>query len=105
MLWLRTISSTVGGQALDTFFFTFIAFLGVLSIGDVWRIFFMEWLLKVLYESAATPITYAVVGYLKRREGIDVYDDVDEYESAGRAVIPGRSYAIRGPVAGGAFGA
>ena len=75
MLWLRTISSTVGGQALDTFFFTFIAFLGVLSIGDVWRIFFMEWLLKVLYESAATPITYAVVGYLKRREGIDVYDE------------------------------
>ena len=75
LLWVRTIASTIGGQGLDTFFFTFIAFVGVLSIGDVWRIFYIEWLLKVLYESAATPLTYAVVGYLKRREGIDVYDE------------------------------
>ena len=75
LLWVRTIASTIGGQALDSFFFTFIAFVGVLTIGDVWRIFYVEWLFKVLYESAATPLTYAVVTYLKRREGIDVYDD------------------------------
>ncbi len=74
MLWLRTIASTVGGQALDTFFFTFIAFLGVLSTGDVWRVFLVEWLSKVVYETAATPLTYAVVTWLKRQEGIDVYD-------------------------------
>ena len=75
MLWLRTIGSTVGGQALDTFFFTFIAFVGVLAIGDVWRIFFVEWLLKVVYETAATPLTYGVVTFLKRREGVDVFDE------------------------------
>ncbi len=74
MLWLRTIASTIGGQALDSFFFTFIAFLGVLSTGDVWRIFFIEWLTKVIYETAATPFTYAVVTFLKRQEGLDVYD-------------------------------
>ncbi len=75
MLWLRTISSTIGGQALDTFLFTFIAFVGVLSMGDVWRIFFVEWLMKVVYETAATPLTYAVVTFLKKQEGIDVYDE------------------------------
>ena len=74
MLWLRTIASTIGGQALDSFFFTFIAFLGVLSTGDVWRIFFIEWLTKVIYETAATPFTYVVVTFLKRQEGLDVYD-------------------------------
>ena len=76
MLWLRTISSTVGGQGLDSFFFTFIAFLGVLpSTGDVWRVFFVEWFTKVLYETVATPLTYAVVTFLKKQEGIDVYDE------------------------------
>ncbi len=75
MLWLRTVSSTVAGQALDTFFFTFIAFVGVLSMGDVWRIFFVEWLMKVLYEAIATPLTYGVVTFLKRQEGIDVFDE------------------------------
>ncbi len=75
MLWLRTISSTIGGQALDSFFFTFIAFLGVLSTGDVWRIFFVEWFTKVVYETVATPLTYAVVTFLKKQEGIDVYDE------------------------------
>ena len=75
MLWLRTISSTIVGQALDSFFFTFIAFLGVFSTGDVWRIFFVEWGTKVIYETAATPLTYAVVTFLKRQEGIDVYDE------------------------------
>ena len=75
MLWLRTISSTIGGQALDSFFFTFIAFLGVFSTGDVWRIFFVEWGTKVIYETLATPLTYAVVTFLKRQEGIDVYDE------------------------------
>ena len=75
MLWMRTIGSTIGGQALDTFFFTFIAFLGVLSTGDVWRIFFIEWVTKVGYETLATPLTYAVVAFLKRKEGIDVFDD------------------------------
>lgn len=75
MLWLRTISSTIGGQGLDSFFFTFIAFFGVYSTGDVWRIFFVEWFTKVLYETVATPLTYAVVTFLKKQEGIDVYDE------------------------------
>jgi queuosine precursor transporter len=33
-----------------------------------------QWLIKSAYETAATPLTYVVVGFLKRQEGIDVYD-------------------------------
>lgn len=34
-----------------------------------------NWLLKVLWEVVLTPVTYAVVGFLKRREGVDIYDE------------------------------
>jgi len=34
-----------------------------------------NWLLKVSWEAALTPVTYAVVGFLKRREGLDLYDE------------------------------
>jgi uncharacterized PurR-regulated membrane protein YhhQ (DUF165 family) len=33
-----------------------------------------QWMVKVLYEAAATPLTYAAVGWLKAREGVDAYD-------------------------------
>ena len=73
-LWSRTISSTVIGQGLDTIVFTTIAFYGVVPIPVLVEIFMAHWLLKVLYEVAAIPFTYAIINYLKRKEGVDVYD-------------------------------
>jgi hypothetical protein len=33
-----------------------------------------QWLFKSAYEAAATPATYAIVRFLKRKEGVDHYD-------------------------------
>ncbi len=38
------------------------------------KVLFTQWVLKVSWEVLLTPFTYAVVGFLKRREGVDVYD-------------------------------
>ena len=76
MLWLRTISSTVVGQGLDSFLFYAIAF-GV-SGAAPWSVAIggavTAWIVKTLYEIAATPLTYLVVGWLKRTERMDIYD-------------------------------
>jgi uncharacterized integral membrane protein (TIGR00697 family) len=73
-LWSRTISSTVVGQGLDSAIFSAIAFAGT-GI-DLAEQILTIWAIKVVWETAATPITYAVVGYLKRTEGVDVYEAV-----------------------------
>ncbi|MDW8106205.1 MAG: queuosine precursor transporter [Armatimonadota bacterium] len=73
-LWTRTISSTLVAQLLDTTIFTTVAFAGVYPVATLTQITLTEWLAKTLYEALATPITYAVVGFLKAREGVDVYD-------------------------------
>ena len=73
-LWTRTIGSTVVGQAFDTSIFLTLAFYGVMPIEVLISLIGFQWLFKVAYETAATPITYLVVNYLKRHEGIDVYD-------------------------------
>ena len=74
LLWLRTIGSTVMGQLVDSGVFITVAFLGVFPGDQVLRLVVAQWLFKVAYEAAATPLTYAVVGWLKRREGIDHFD-------------------------------
>jgi len=71
-LWTRTVGSTVVGQALDSAVFITIAFAG--QVPDLWALMWVQWLAKVLYEVAATPLTYAVVTWLKRRDGVDAYD-------------------------------
>ena len=75
-LWLRTISSTVVGQGFDSFVFIFIAFGigGNLPTDQLFRIVLIQWVAKIAYEALATPLTYAVVTYLKRKEQLDVYD-------------------------------
>ena len=73
-LWLRTIGSTLVGQGLDSAIFVAIAFAGVLP-GDVLvATMVTQWLVKSGYEAAATPLTYLAVGFLKRKDGVDVYD-------------------------------
>ena len=75
-LWMRTIGSTIVGQGLDSFVFIFIAFgiSGILPLDQLLRVALFQWGAKVAYEALATPLTYAVVGYLKRKEQLDVYD-------------------------------
>lgn len=75
-LWTRTIGSTVVGQGIDSLLFYPLAFYGAPG----WPVEAMLWVmvsqfaLKVSWEALLTPVTYAVVGFLKRREGIDVFD-------------------------------
>ena len=74
MLWTRTIGSTVFGQAVDSLIFYPLAFLGVWESRQVLTVLVTNWALKVAWEIVLTPVTYAVVGFLKKREGIDVFD-------------------------------
>ncbi|MBV9073276.1 MAG: queuosine precursor transporter [Acidobacteria bacterium] len=73
-LWTRTVGSTVVGQAVDTTIVMFLAFGGSESTGLIVRLIISGYLGKVLYEVVATPATYAIVNFLKRTEGVDVYD-------------------------------
>ena len=71
-LWTRTISSTIVGEGLDTAIFIAIAFVGTPAFTPA--IILYHWIAKVGIEVAATPVTYAVVGWLKRTESVDKYD-------------------------------
>ncbi len=74
-LWSRTIGSTFFGQAVDSLIFYPVAFLGIWTTDQVLTVMITNWGLKVLWEAVLTPVTYAVVGALKRREGVDIYDE------------------------------
>jgi uncharacterized integral membrane protein (TIGR00697 family) len=74
MLWSRTIGSTVVGQAVDSFLFIGIAFYGIIPNAVILQIALTQYLLKVAYETVATPLTYFVVNKLKKSEGLDVFD-------------------------------
>lgn len=75
-LWLRTITSTLVGEGLDSAVFMTAAFAGtgVFPPDALLGAIATQWLFKVTYEILATPLTYAVVRFLKRQEGLDVYD-------------------------------
>ena len=73
-LWARTIGSTLVGQALDSAIFMTVAFAGVIPGEALAAAILTQWLAKSAYEAAATPLTYAVVGFLKRRDAADFYD-------------------------------
>jgi len=73
-LWTRTISSTAVGQAVDSAIFYPLAFLGLWSAGTIAGVIVFNCLFKVAVEAAFTPVTYAVVGWLKRAENEDFYD-------------------------------
>lgn len=75
-LWARTIGSTVVGQGVDSVIFYPLAFMGAegWTTELVVTVLFTQWGLKVGWEVLLTPVTYAVVGWLKRAEGIDAFD-------------------------------
>lgn len=73
-LWTRTIGSTVVGQAVDTTVVIFVAFYGMRSTSVLVQLIVSGYLIKVVYETLMTPVTYAVVNFLKRAEGVDYFD-------------------------------
>ena len=73
-LWTRTVGSTLTGQAVDTTVIILIAFCGRQSWGMMGRMVVSSYLIKVAVEVVFTPVTYAVVKWLKRAEGVDVFD-------------------------------
>ncbi|MCM0606136.1 MAG: queuosine precursor transporter [Xanthomonadaceae bacterium] len=73
-LWLRTIGSTVVGEAADSIIFYPVAFLGTWETSLVIQVMISNYTLKVLWEVVMTPFTYRVVTFLKRAENEDYYD-------------------------------
>ncbi len=73
-LWTRTIGSTLVGELVDSLLFYSIAFYGIWASADVFQIAINQYILKTLWEVVMTPVTYKVVGFLKRAEQEDYYD-------------------------------
>ncbi len=80
-LWTRTIGSTVCGQFVDSLIFYPLAFWNAegWTHGGVITVMFTNWALKVGWEVLLTPVTYVVVNFLKRHEGIDVFDEGTDF--------------------------
>jgi uncharacterized integral membrane protein (TIGR00697 family) len=78
-LWMRTIGSTALGQAVDSTVVMFLAFGGSQPVSTILNLIVSGYVGKVLYEAAATPLTYLVVNFLKRKEGVDIYDYGENY--------------------------
>lgn len=95
MLWSRTIGSTVFGEGVDSALFYPLAFLGAEGWTSklVITVALTQWGIKTLWEAVLTPVTYAIVGFLKRREGVDVFDTDTDFSpfrvSAGRPAAGG----------------
>ena len=73
-LWTRTIGSTLVGQGLDSMLFITLAFVGTIPWSALGLAVVTQWLVKSSYEAIATPLTYAVVGFLKKKEGLEIFD-------------------------------
>jgi uncharacterized integral membrane protein (TIGR00697 family) len=73
-LWTRTIASTLVGELVDTLIFVSVAFLGVWPLSLVVQIIISNYLFKCGVEVLATPLTYRVVNFLKKAEGVDHFD-------------------------------
>ncbi|MBI4913421.1 MAG: queuosine precursor transporter [Acidobacteria bacterium] len=78
-LWTRTIGSTVAGQALDSLIVTAVFFWGTVPWTTVLVAAGSGYLFKVAYEALATPLTYGIVAWLKRSEGVDLYDEGTDF--------------------------
>jgi uncharacterized integral membrane protein (TIGR00697 family) len=73
-LWMRTIGSTIVGELVDSSLFYVIAFYGIWATGDLFKVVFVQYLLKTGWEVVMTPVTYRLVGFLKKAEHEDFFD-------------------------------
>jgi len=78
-LWMRTIGSTLVGQAADSILFLTLAFAGILPPAALLVAILSQWLVKSAYEAVATPLTYLVVNRLKRSEDLDTFDRTTDF--------------------------
>jgi uncharacterized integral membrane protein (TIGR00697 family) len=78
-LWTRTIGSTIVGEGVDSLTFYPIAFMGIWEGQTIVKVILFNWTMKVIVETVLTPVTYAVVGFLKRRENVDTYDTTTNF--------------------------
>ena len=80
-LWTRTIGSTFIGQGLDSLIFYPLAFYGLAGWPpeQLAQVVVSQWLIKTGWEAALTPVTYLVVNWLKRREGVEVFDQGTDF--------------------------
>lgn len=79
-LALRTITSTLIGEGLDTLLFIPIVFIGTLDLKSILFLMIDTYILKVLLEVVLTPITYKVVKFIKRKENVDTFDNEVKYK-------------------------
>ncbi len=86
-LWSRTIGSTIIGQGVDSAIFYPLAFLGAAGWTTelVITVALTQWALKTGWEALLTPFTYAVVNFLKHREGVEIFDTGTEFSPFARA--------------------
>lgn len=84
MLWARTIGSTAVGQLVDTVIVMIVGFGGTMSWDLIFSLIWSGYVVKVLYEAAATPVTYLVVNFLKKAEGVDLYDTDTDFNPFAR---------------------
>jgi uncharacterized integral membrane protein (TIGR00697 family) len=84
--WLasRTVASTVVGQAIDSLIVTAVFYWGTVPLSTILVAAGSGYLFKVAYEALATPVTYLVVGALKRAEAVDVYDEGTDFNPFAR---------------------
>ena len=82
-LWTRTIGSTIVGQGIDSLIFISIAFSFIFPWNIVFQMILVQWILKTAYEIIATPATYAIVHFIKKKEGIDTFDYGVKYNPFG----------------------
>jgi uncharacterized integral membrane protein (TIGR00697 family) len=73
-LWMRAIGSTAIGELVDSSLFYMLAFYGLWPTSEVIQVAFAQYFLKTSWEILATPLTYLVVNFLKRKENEDYYD-------------------------------
>ncbi len=73
-LWLRTIGSTLIGEGIDTLVFCLLAFYELLPAPVLWAVIASNYIFKCSVEILFTPVTYLIVGFLKKRENEDVFD-------------------------------
>jgi uncharacterized integral membrane protein (TIGR00697 family) len=78
-LWTRTIGSTLVGQGLDSVVFMTLAFAGTIPLTGLANAIVVQWLFKSGYEAIATPLTYGAVNFLKKKEGLDAFDDDTQF--------------------------
>ncbi|MBQ5430615.1 MAG: queuosine precursor transporter [Lachnospiraceae bacterium] len=78
-LWMRTIGSTIVGEAFDSFLFVTISFAGTMQVKQLVTMIVCQYLFKVIFEAVCTPLTYGVVGFLKKKENIDTFDYETSY--------------------------